>query len=45
MEKSWNFDSKHLDSALETVQYNRSKGAYICAFCLDEQKTKPIDIW
>lgn len=45
MKKSWNFDSKHLDSALETVQYNRSKGAYICAFCLDEQKTKPIDIW
>lgn len=45
MEKSWNFDSKHLDYALETVQYHRGKKMYICSFCLDEQKTKPRGIW
>ncbi|WP_109372814.1 hypothetical protein [Proteus genomosp. 6] len=45
MEKGWNFDSKHLDRALETVQYHRGKKMYICAFCLDEQKTKPREIW
>ncbi|MDU4843633.1 MAG: hypothetical protein E6X49_21190 [Leclercia adecarboxylata] len=45
MEKGWNFDSKDLDFALETVQYNRSKGVYICAFCLNEQKDKPLGIW
>ncbi|ECH0512556.1 hypothetical protein V3F66_004588 [Salmonella enterica] len=45
MEKGWNFDDKHLDGALETVQYHRGKKMYICAFCLDEQKTKPRGIW
>lgn len=45
MEKGWNFDSKHLDYALETVQYNRVAKIYICAFCLDEQKKRPLGIW
>lgn len=45
MEKGWNFDGKHLDYALETVQYNRGKKMYVCAFCLDEQKIKPRGIW
>lgn len=44
MKKGWNFDSKHLDYALKTVQYDRKKRLYICAFCLDEQKTKPRGI-
>ena len=45
MEKGRNFDAKHLESALETVQYHRGKKMYICAFCLDEQKIKPHGIW
>lgn len=45
MERGWNFDSKHLDDVLETVQYNRKRNSYICAFCLDEQTTKPLGIW
>lgn len=45
MTKESNFDSKHLDYVLETVQYHRGKRKYICAFCLDEQETKPRGIW
>lgn len=45
MEKGWNFDGKFLDDALATVQYQRKKRMYICAFCLNEQKNKPDDIW
>ncbi|BHD75844.1 MULTISPECIES: hypothetical protein [Enterobacterales] len=45
MEKRWNFDDKHLDGALKTVQYHLGKKMYICAFCLEEQKTKPRGMW
>jgi len=45
MEKSWNFDGKFIDSALETVQYNRKLNRYVCLFCHDEQISKPRGIW
>ncbi|MEQ9927016.1 hypothetical protein PJ912_14405 [Pectobacterium colocasium] len=43
MEKKEYFDSKNIDSALKTVQYNRKSNSYICAFCCDEKNTKPRD--
>lgn len=45
MEKSWNFDGKFIESALETVQYNRKRNRYVCLFCHDEQISKPRGIW
>lgn len=45
MEKRFNFDGKHIESALETVQYNRKLEKYICAFCHDQQDVKAKGIW
>lgn len=45
MEKRFNFDGKHIESALETVQYNRKLEKYICAFCHDQQDVKTKGIW
>lgn len=45
MEKRFNFDGKHIDDALETVQFNRKLKKYICAFCHDQQDFRPKDLW
>jgi len=45
MEKGFNFDDKHLDYTVETVQFNRKRQLYICTFCLDEQKEVPRGLW